>query len=149
MLFDATAPDTPSEYKEQIVVQCENGEFEIPIRSSLVKANVRVNGNANFGTVALESKATRTIQLVNHGEAVTSFQVCWWRGVAACGCQRSVGRGARCDGGGVSGVRLGMGLQGERRALSPCIMARLLSCPNPHKRAPSDSSAAFRQSVAS
>ena len=60
---------------DRIIIQCEHGELEVPLKAFLPLPDVSISGSLNFGFLPLESKNTRRFQLVNKGAAPAQFKI--------------------------------------------------------------------------
>ncbi len=76
MVFDGARLDEGKEFvQDKLVLQTESGEYELVLKASVPKANVRIVGDLNVGIVPTESKATKRFQLVNDGSAAAPFAI--------------------------------------------------------------------------
>lgn len=60
---------------DRIIIQCEHGEQEVPLKAFLPLPDVSISGSLSFGFIPLESKNTRRFQLVNKGAAPAQFKI--------------------------------------------------------------------------
>ena len=98
VVFHANEFEADREYvQDKVVIQTETATYELQVRASVSKANVRVEGDLNLGLLPSDSKATKRFQLVNDGGAPAQFRIDWDRcAVRVRVCEG--GEGARSGG---------------------------------------------------
>ncbi|GFH11031.1 uncharacterized protein HaLaN_06460 [Haematococcus lacustris] len=62
---------------DRVIIQADNGDIELPLRSVVPKADVVVAGDLMFGLLPMDSQATKVISIVNKGTAATNFKIDW------------------------------------------------------------------------
>ncbi|GLI64998.1 hypothetical protein VaNZ11_008424 [Volvox africanus] len=65
--------------QDKIVIQTETGSYELQLKATAPKAEVRILGDLIMGLLPSDSKASKCIQLVNDGAAQAPFRVEWDR----------------------------------------------------------------------
>mmetsp|Transcript_21937 Transcript_21937/g.60731 ORF Transcript_21937/g.60731 Transcript_21937/m.60731 type:complete len:179 (-) Transcript_21937:200-736(-) len=69
--------DIREQVQDKLVIQSDNGNYELILRALLPKPDVRLVGDLMFGLLPLESKASKNFKLVNHGMQAVPFRVEW------------------------------------------------------------------------
>ncbi|KAF5834411.1 flagellar associated protein [Dunaliella salina] len=69
--------DIREQVQDKLVIQSDNGNYELVLRALLPKPDVRLVGDLMFGLLPLESKASKNFKLVNHGMQAVPFRVEW------------------------------------------------------------------------
>ncbi|GFR48568.1 hypothetical protein Agub_g10470, partial [Astrephomene gubernaculifera] len=80
VLFDGDKLEPDRQHvQDKIVIQTENGSYELQVKASAPRADVRIVGDLNLGLLPSDSKASKRFQLVNEGAAPTAFKIDWDR----------------------------------------------------------------------
>ncbi|PNW70067.1 hypothetical protein CHLRE_17g704300v5 [Chlamydomonas reinhardtii] len=76
VFFDGDKFEADRQYaQDKIVIQTDSGSYDLQIKASTPKADVRIVGDLNMGLLPAESKATKRFQLVNQGAATAAFKI--------------------------------------------------------------------------
>lgn len=75
--------------QDKVVIQHDNGEYELVLRGVFPKPAVQIVGDLMYGLVPNESKATKSFKLINTGLAPAKFKLDWdrWEGVVRRSCR--------------------------------------------------------------
>ncbi len=62
---------------DRLVIQSESGDIEVPIRATVPRADICIEGDLQFGLVPVECKQSKVFQIINKGTAVGNWRLDW------------------------------------------------------------------------